>query len=96
MNIPSQGLAGVIAGDTAISTVGKSGIGLTYRGYDIHDLANYANFEAVAYLLLYGELPELNSELLKNYQEKLAKLRILPDILINTLKNIPLTANPRC
>lgn len=94
MKTEGQGLAGVIAGETAISTVGKSGIGLTYRGYDIHDLAHYANFEAVAYLLIYGELPELNSELLKNYQEKLAKLRSLPDILINTLKNIPLTANP--
>ncbi|HEV2614132.1 MAG TPA: citrate/2-methylcitrate synthase [Gammaproteobacteria bacterium] len=88
----TQGLAGVTAGDTAISTVGKSGVGLTYRGYDIHDLANHACFEAVAYLLIYGELPD--SGLLKNYQEKLAKLRSLPEKVLACLYAIPETANP--
>jgi 2-methylcitrate synthase len=87
-----QGLAGVTAGETAISTVGKSGVGLTYRGYDIHDLANHSSFEAVAYLLIYGEYPD--AELLKNYQEKLAKLRTLPSGVLSCLKNIPETANP--
>lgn len=44
------GLAGVIAGETAISTVGKTGVGLTYRGYDIEQLASLAAFEEVACL----------------------------------------------
>src|SRR5205823_15004939 len=51
------GLAGVVAGETVISTVGKEGKGLTYRGYSIHELAAQASFEEVAYLLLYGHLP---------------------------------------
>ena len=53
----SDGLAGVVAGLTAICTVGKEGTGLTYRGYDIHDLAKHASFEDVAYLLHFGQLP---------------------------------------
>ena len=53
--IYSPGLEGVIAGETAISTV--SG-GLSYRGYSIEDLARNGTFEEVAYLLLYGELPD--------------------------------------
>src|SRR4029079_5339240 len=52
------GLAGVIAGRTAIATVGKEGKGLTYRGYSIYDLAENSTFEEVAYLLIYGELPK--------------------------------------
>lgn len=53
----SEGLAGVVAGRTAICTMGKEGAGLTYRGYDIVDLAKHASFEEVAYLLHYGQLP---------------------------------------
>ena len=53
----SGGLAGVTAGATSLCTVGKEGAGLTYRGYDIYDLANNACFEEVAYLLLHGKLP---------------------------------------
>ena len=53
----SGGLAGIVAGQTAISTVGKEGMGLTYRGYSINDLAEKATFEEVAFLLLYGHLP---------------------------------------
>ena len=51
------GLAGVVAGETAIATVGKEGKGLNYRGYSIHDLAENATFEEVAFLLLLGHLP---------------------------------------
>ena len=51
------GLRGQSAGETALCTVGKTGSGLTYRGYDIKDLAANAQFEEVAYLLLYGKLP---------------------------------------
>ena len=52
------GLAGVVAGKTAISTVGKEGVGLTYRGYSIEDLAEQSTFEEVAYLLMNGHLPD--------------------------------------
>ena len=53
----SGGLAGVVAGRTDICTVGKEGAGLTYRGYDIYDLADNACFEEVAHLLHHGRLP---------------------------------------
>ncbi len=51
------GLAGVTAGQTKIATVGKEGVGLSYRGYTIEDLSASASFEETAYLLIYGELP---------------------------------------
>ena len=53
----SAGLAGVVAGESGISTVGVAGKGLNYRGYSIDDLAAHAGFEEVAYLLHYGQLP---------------------------------------
>jgi 2-methylcitrate synthase len=86
------GLAGVIVGETAISTVGKSGIDLTYRGYSIHDLAQYSSFEEVAYLLVYGELP--NQRELQAYQEKLMLMRELPDALKKVLELTPANAHP--
>ena len=84
--VPSDnsGLAGVVAGQTAISTVETSGSGLYYRGYSINELAQYSNFEEVAYLLIYGELPA-KSQLLE-YQERLKKLRVLPDSLKSVLQ----------
>ncbi len=86
------GLRGQSAGETALCTVGKTGTGLTYRGYDISDLAKSTTFEEVAYLILYGELP--NPSQLEQYQAKLKKLRGLPDELIATLEKIPRTAHP--
>lgn len=86
------GLAGIVVGDTAICTVGKAGLGLTYRGYDIHDLAKYAMFEEVAYLLVYGQLP--NRSELQAYREKLMMLRELPSTLKLMLENIPANTNP--
>jgi 2-methylcitrate synthase len=86
------GLAGVIAGETAISTVGKTGIGLTYRGYQIEDLASSASFEEVAYLLLYGTLP--NPSELASYQRQLVALRTLPDPLKRILEHLPGQAHP--
>ena len=53
----SSGLAGIVAGETSICTVGQKGMGLTYRGYSISDLAGQATFEEVAFLLLHGHLP---------------------------------------
>ena len=86
------GLEGIIVGETAISTVGKEGIGLTYRGYDIHDLAAYSTFEEVAYLLIYDELP--TQAQLQSYREKLIKMRRLPNELKLILETIPGSAHP--
>lgn len=86
------GLAGIVAGDTAICTVGKEGVGLTYRGYSIHDLAEHACFEEVAYLLVYGKLP--NKKELADYQKKLKSLRDLPAPLKTILEQLPADAHP--
>ena len=92
MIVKTGGLEGIVVGDTAISTVGKEGVGLTYRGYDIHDLANYSTFEEVAYLLIYGELP--TQAKLTAYRDKLVKLRRLPNELKKMLETIPSSAHP--
>jgi len=88
----STGLRGVSAGRTAISTVGKEGLGLTYRGYDIAALAENATFEEVAYLLLYGELPTRAA--LDTYRGALGKLRGLPSELRAALELVPSHAHP--
>lgn len=92
MTKKSGGLAGLIVGDSAICTVGKEGLGLTYRGYDIHDLAAHSSFEEVAYLLIYGDLPTPKE--LQAYREKLMMLRELPDPLKLVLETIPATTHP--
>ena len=86
------GLAGVTAGATHICTVGKEGAGLTYRGYDIYDLADNACFEEVAYLLLHGKLP--NQAELDAYVEKIKVNRGLPDALKTVLEVVPGDAHP--
>lgn len=86
------GLEGMIVGDTIISTVGKEGVGLTYLGYDIHDLASRSNFEEVAYLLIYGKLP--TSDQLKNYKDTLRALRRIPGELKLLLETIPGDVHP--
>lgn len=88
----APGLAGVVAGETAIATVGKEGKGLTYRGYSIHDLADHACFEEVAYLLLYGKLPTRAE--LDGYRHRLQGLRALPRALKAVLERLPATAHP--
>lgn len=88
----ARGLEGIIVGDTTISTVGKEGVGLTYRGYDIHDLAAHSTFEEVSYLLIYGELPNVSQ--LQAYRDKLVKLRLLPNELRLMLETIPGSAHP--
>src|SRR5438552_12036277 len=86
------GLAGVVAGRTAICTVGKEGMGLTYRGYSIEELAEKAGFEEVAFLLLYGHLP--NRSELKGYGDKLRSMRGLPSSLKMVLEQLPATTHP--
>jgi len=90
--LTGAGLRGQIAGQTALSTVGKSGSGLTYRGYDVKDLAEACIFEEVAYLLLYGELP--TQAQLDAYQAELKQLRDLPQALKDVLERIPQDAHP--
>ncbi|CAM3996845.1 2-methylcitrate synthase [Psychrobacter arenosus] len=90
--LTGAGLRGQIAGQTALSTVGKSGSGLTYRGYDVKDLAEACIFEEVAYLLLYGELP--TQAQLDAYQAELKQLRDIPQALKDVLERIPQDAHP--
>ncbi|MBM4860914.1 2-methylcitrate synthase [Vibrio parahaemolyticus] len=86
------GLRGQSAGSTALCTVGKTGTGLTYRGYDITDLANNAQFEEVVHLLLRGHLP--NQQELDAYKTHLLSLRGLPTELKQALELIPASAHP--
>lgn len=88
----SVALSGVVAGNTALCTVGKSGNDLHYRGYNILDLAEKAQFEEVAYLLIYGALPTQSE--LENYKTKLKSLRGLSEPIKNILQQIPATAHP--
>ena len=90
--IGGAGLRGQSAGETSICTVGVSGSGLTYRGYDVVDLAENTTFEEVAYLLLHEKLP--NSQELKAYIEKLKTLRGLQPELRTALEGIPKTSHP--
>ncbi len=86
------GLRGQSVGQTSIATVGQEGRGLTYRGYSIDDLAEYARFEEVAYLLLYGKLP--TGPELESYVDRLKSRRSLPQPLKVVLEQIPAEANP--
>lgn len=90
--LTGAGLRGQIAGQTALCTVGKTGAGLTYRGYDVRDLAAECDFEEVAYLLFYGELPA--GEQLAAYKNRLKTLRDLPQTLREVLERIPASAHP--
>ncbi len=89
---PSAGLRGQIAGRSAICTVGVDGAGLTYRGYDIAELAEKARFEEVAFLLLHGHKPDAAE--LAAFQERLKAQRALPAALREVLERIPADAHP--
>ena len=86
------GLRGQSAGETALCTVGQTGAGLTYRGYGIETLAKNAQFEEVAYLLLYGKLPTQKE--LDAYIKRLKSMRGLPSALCSALELIPASAHP--
>lgn len=85
------GLAGIVAGETAISAAGGAH-NLEYRGYSIYDLAEQAEFEEVAYLLIHGALPDRAQ--LKDYKLSLRSMRDLPDALKTVLEEIPASAHP--
>jgi len=88
----SVALSGVPAGNTALCTVGRSGNDLHYRGYDILDFADEAEFEEVAYLLVHEKLP--NAAELAAYKAKLKRLRGLPAQVRSALEQIPASAHP--
>lgn len=78
------GLEGIIAGETAVSTIAG---GLLYRGYAVEELADHASFEEVAYLILYGELPKADQ--LKAFSDRLRQYAPVPDQVIEILRRIP-------
>lgn len=88
----SVALSGIVAGNTALSSVGSSGNALFYRGYNILDLAPACDFEEIAHLLIYGKLP--NAQELSNYKNKLAALRGLPNDLQRVLESLPAASHP--
>jgi len=88
----SVALSGVPAGNTALCTVGRSGNDLHYRGYDILDLADKAEFEEVAHLLVHGKLP--NAAELAGYKARLRRLRGLPVAVLEALEALPAAAHP--
>ena len=87
----SPGLAGVIAGETAICWVDPNA-GLMYRGYDIHEMAQQASFEEVAYLLLNGELPDMKQ--LAQFRQQVAAERDLPGPVVQMLRLMPRSTHP--
>jgi len=88
----SVALSGVPAGNTALCTVGRQGNDLHYRGYDILDFAEKAQFEEIAYLLVHGKLPTLPE--LTAYKQKLRSLRGLPAAVQDILECIPANTHP--
>ena len=88
----SVALSGVAAGNTALCTVGRTGNDLHYRGYDILDFAEAAEFEEIAHLLVHGWLP--NSAELRAYKAKLKALRSLPRGVKDALAALPANAHP--
>ncbi len=90
--VVDRGLEGVVVGTTALSNVEGTIGRLTYRGYDIDDLAPNATFEEIVHLLLYGTLP--NRHQLELLKRELASCRALPEPLVNAMQNVPKTAWP--
>jgi 2-methylcitrate synthase len=88
----SVALSGVPAGNTALCTVGRSGNDLHYRGYDILDFADEAEFEEIAHLLVHEKLPDAAE--LARYKKKLKALRGLPAQVRSALEQVPISAHP--
>ena len=88
----SVALSGIVAGNTALCTVGRTGNDLHYRGYDILDVAESCEFEEIAYLLVHGTLPTPAE--LAAYKTKLKSLRGLPSAVRTALETLPAAAHP--
>src|SRR6516164_5357891 len=85
-DVYSPGLEGIIAGETAISTVTG---GLRYRGYPVTELAEKATFEEVAFLLLHGDLP--NKKALADFRQRISASATLPAALHGLFEQLPKT-----
>src|SRR5688572_11009831 len=85
-------LSGIVAGRTAICTVGREGKGLHYRGYDIRELAEKSNYNDVAYMLLYGELPNRSQS--ESFRGRIIADRAFPVPLQRTLETLPASSHP--
>jgi citrate synthase len=81
----TKGLEGIVATTSSISSI-VDGV-LTYRGYNIDDLAVNADFEEVAYLLWFGKLPD--QEQLQELRSQLSEYAAIPDEIITQLKLYP-------
>jgi 2-methylcitrate synthase len=88
----SVALSGIVAGNTALCTVGRSGNDLHYRGYDILDLAENCEFEEISHLLVHGSLPDAAQ--LAAYKTKLRALRGLPQGVRKALETLPAATHP--
>src|SRR5450631_1823693 len=88
----SVALSGVVAGNTALCTVGRTGNDLHYRGYDILDIAETCEFEEIAFLLVHGNLPG-TAELVA-YKASLKAMRGIPASVMAILEQIPAAAHP--
>jgi 2-methylcitrate synthase len=88
----SVALSGVMAGNTALCTVGKTGNDLHYRGYDILDIATQCEFEEIAHLLVHEKLP--NKAELAAYKIKLKSLRVPPAAVLTVLEQLPANSHP--
>ena len=88
----SVALSGVVAGNTALCTVGRTGNDLHYRGYDILELANASEFEEIAFLLVHGALP--NQAELAAYKARLKALRGVPSAIRTILEALPASSHP--
>src|SRR5688500_20098971 len=88
----SVALSGVVAGNTALCTVGRTGNDLHYRGYDILDIADKCEFEEVAHLLIHGRLP--NAAELAGYKDRLKRMRGLPGTVRTALEALPASTHP--
>jgi citrate synthase len=86
--IYSPGLEGIIAGETAVSTITA---GLSYRGYSITELAESATWEETLYLILHGDLPTRVQ--LDGLNKRLAAAAQIPDALVSLLRALPATTN---
>ena len=88
----SVALSGVVAGNTALCTVGLTGNDLHYRGYDILDVAEACEFEEIAHLLVHGKLP--NAAELASYKAKLKSMRGIPMAVQDVLESLPASTHP--
>ena len=90
--VVGKGLEGIVAANSGICWIdGDAGI-LSYRGIDIHELAEHSTFEETTYLLWNGALP--NGPALREFQSQLARSRSLDPRVIDLMRSFPTSATP--